>query len=154
MEKKRSNIRDLAKAAGLSAGTVSRILNNRPGDMKILETTRARVVELARKMEYVPNIHAQRLFSKRSGVIGLIIPSAERNGSPVFGCTHLSHVLAGMERELDATFRRLELHPAGRRRRDAARAPGRPSPPPARQQRRRRRGNRRQRRIPAAPDSA
>lgn len=111
MEKKRSNIRDLAKAAGLSAGTVSRILNNRPGDMKIPETTRARVVELARKMEYVPNIHAQRLFSKRSGVIGLIIPSAERNGSPVFGCTHLSHVLAGMERELDATFRRLELHP-------------------------------------------
>ncbi len=114
MEKKRCNIRDLAKAAGLSAGTVSRILNNRPGDMKIPETTRARVVELARKMEYVPNIHAQRLFSKRSGVIGLIIPSAERNGSPVFGCTHLSHVLAGMERELDATFRRLELRPDGR----------------------------------------
>lgn len=114
MEKKRCNIRDLAKAAGLSAGTVSRILNNRPGDMKIPETTRARVVELARKMEYVPNIHAQRLFSKRSGVIGLVILSAERNGSPVFGCTHLSHVLAGMERELDATFRRLELRPGSR----------------------------------------
>ena len=83
MEKKRCNIRDLAKAAGLSAGTVSRILNNRPGDMKIPETTRARVVELARKMEYVPNIHAQRLFSKRLPSVRLYasVACAGRNGA-------------------------------------------------------------------------
>ena len=109
MEKRRCNIRDLAQAAKLSPGTVSRILNNRPGDMNIPETTRRRVVELAREMQYVPNIHAQRLFSKNSGVIGLVIPSAKRNGAPVFAEGHLPLILAGMEERLDASSRRIEL---------------------------------------------
>lgn len=109
MEKKRCNIRDLARAAKLSPGTVSRILNNRPGDMSIPELTRRRVVELAREMQYVPNIHAQRLFSKNSGVIGLVIPSVKRNGTPVFAEGHLPLILAGMEERLDASSRHIEL---------------------------------------------
>lgn len=107
--KKRCNIRDLAKAANLSAGTVSRILNNRPGDMKIPELTRQRVVALAREMQYVPNIHAKRLFSRQSGVIGLVIPSAGQYGGPVFGNSHFSHIIAGMEEHLNASSRRIEL---------------------------------------------
>ena len=109
MEKKRCNIRDLARAANLSPGTVSRILNNRPGDMKIPEGTRRRVVTLAREMQYVPNIHARRLFSKRSGVIGLVIPSATRTGVPAFSGGHLPLILAGMEQHLDTGSRSLEL---------------------------------------------
>lgn len=109
MEKKRCNIRDLAKAAGLSAGTVSRILNNRPGKMKIPEQTRSRVVELARELQYVPNIHARRLFTRRSGVIGFVIPSSRRSGETAFGNSHLSHVFAGMETRLDEGARSIEL---------------------------------------------
>lgn len=109
MIKTRCNIRDLAKAAGLSAGTVSRILNNRPENMKIPEQTRRRVIKLAREMQYVPNVHAKRLFSRQSGVIGLVIPSIGQCGGPVFGNSHFSHIIAGMEEHLNASSRHIEL---------------------------------------------
>ncbi|KVE26818.1 LacI family transcriptional regulator [Burkholderia singularis] len=46
-----TTIRDVAQAANVSIGTVSRALKNQPG---LSEATRARVVEIARQMNYDP----------------------------------------------------------------------------------------------------
>ncbi len=55
---KHTTIVDIAKAAGVSAYTVSKALN---GQAKVSEQTRARILELARDMEYRPNQSAKRL---------------------------------------------------------------------------------------------
>ncbi len=104
-EKRRSrgkrgcNIRDLAEYVGLSTCTVSKVLNNRAGT-KIPERTQKRVLEAARQLDYVPNVNAQRLFSRRSGVIGLLVPSQTDSRDNVFSDTHFVDILAGMEDEL------------------------------------------------------
>jgi LacI family transcriptional regulator len=67
-----SNIRDVAKLAGVSIATVSLVLNNKPG---IKEETKRKVLAAAKKLNYIPNIHAKRLFTKRTGCIGLIFAS-------------------------------------------------------------------------------
>lgn len=67
------NIREIAKAAGVSAATVSRIINHK--DDNISEETRMRVLEIIEKNEYVPyaNVRDRLLASNRT--IGLIMPS-------------------------------------------------------------------------------
>jgi len=67
-----SNIRDVAKLAGVSIATVSLVLNDKPG---IKEGTKRKVLAAAKKLNYIPNIHAKRLFTKRTGCIGLIFAS-------------------------------------------------------------------------------
>lgn len=48
----RSTLTDVAREAGVSAATVDRVLNNRPG---VRERTRAVVVETARRLGYLPD---------------------------------------------------------------------------------------------------
>lgn len=92
------SIRDLARYVGLSTCTVSKVLNNR-SDFKIQEETRQRVLEAARTLNYVPNVNAQRLFQKKSGIIGLLIPS-QTDGDNAFADNHFVNMLAGLERPL------------------------------------------------------
>lgn len=70
---KRVTIVDVAKAAGVSAGTASRVLNQRDGEIKISDYTRAQVLEAARKLGYHPNPFASALRTQRTGVIGVIV---------------------------------------------------------------------------------
>ena len=65
-------LRDVSEASGVSEMTVSRVLRNR-GDVS--ETTRARVLDAARKLGYVPNKIAGALASQRVNLVGVIIPS-------------------------------------------------------------------------------
>src|ERR1700690_1242256 len=51
-----TTIADVAKAAGVSVPTVSRILNNKE---YVADETRDRVNEAIKQLGYVPNIHAQ-----------------------------------------------------------------------------------------------
>lgn len=64
-----SNISDVAKMAGVSPKTVSRVLNNEPA---IADSTRAKVLEAIAKLEYVPNQSARHLRTGQSNIIGLI----------------------------------------------------------------------------------
>ncbi|MCC6147905.1 MAG: LacI family DNA-binding transcriptional regulator [Anaerolineaceae bacterium] len=66
-----STLYDVAKYAGVSIATVSRTLSNQ---MVVHPDTRARVMDAIEKLEYIPNSLAQGLASKRSYVLGLIIP--------------------------------------------------------------------------------
>ncbi len=77
-------IADIAKKLKTTSGTVSRALNNHPA---ISEKTKNKVLKAAEKMNYRRNKVASSLRSGQTGIIGVIIPSAEINffGSVVHG---------------------------------------------------------------------
>lgn len=64
-------IYDLAREAGVGIGTVSRCLNNHPS---VSAHTRGKVLTIAKRLNYEPHAHAQRLASKKSNSIATIIP--------------------------------------------------------------------------------
>jgi LacI family transcriptional regulator, repressor for deo operon, udp, cdd, tsx, nupC, and nupG len=64
---------DIAEAAHVSVGTVSRVLNRREGSIKISQATMTRVLEAAQRLGYQPNPFATALRTQRTGVLGAII---------------------------------------------------------------------------------
>jgi len=62
-------LRDVARRAGVSAMTVSRVLNERPG---VGDDTRARVLAVAAALGYRPNKLAQALVTGRSQVLAVV----------------------------------------------------------------------------------
>lgn len=64
-------IYDLAREAGVGIGTVSRCLNNHPS---VSPHTRAKVLDVAKRLSYTPHAYAQRLASKKTNTISTIIP--------------------------------------------------------------------------------
>jgi|SRR5690554_261802 len=69
---KRATLNDVAQAAGVSAITVSRVVNY---PAKVSEVLRQRVQEAIDQLGYIPNQSASSLASARSRVIGVAIPS-------------------------------------------------------------------------------
>ena len=66
-----ATMRDIAKEASVSVVTVSRAFNDKPD---IEKTTKKRILDIARRLNYFPNILAQNLRSKKTKTIGIIIP--------------------------------------------------------------------------------
>lgn len=65
-------IRDVAKLAGVSIATVSRVLNK--ADHPVNERTKERVLEAARELGFRPNAAAQELLTRTTSTIGVLIP--------------------------------------------------------------------------------
>lgn len=65
-----ASMEDVAKAAGVSAITVSRVMRNRSN---VRPDTRDRVLRAASELNYVPNAVARSLRQARSGLLALII---------------------------------------------------------------------------------
>ncbi|HTJ67132.1 MAG TPA: LacI family DNA-binding transcriptional regulator [Actinospica sp.] len=65
----RVTIAQVAEEAGVSAMTVSNVLNGKPGAS---DKTRRRVLEVAERLGYQPNISARNLKAGRSGLIGVL----------------------------------------------------------------------------------
>jgi DNA-binding LacI/PurR family transcriptional regulator len=63
-------MRQVAKQAGVSPATVSRVLN---GTQYIAPETEQRVLEVVRRLNYHKNVHARRLATGRSDLFGLVI---------------------------------------------------------------------------------
>ena len=105
--KQSCSIRDVANHVGVSPGTVSRVLNNRMGKLHVSEKTREAILAGARALNYVPNIHAKRLFSRRSEVIALVLPTVENLGCPIFRDNHLIEFFSGLQVALSQTGYRL-----------------------------------------------
>ncbi|MEF3329834.1 MULTISPECIES: LacI family DNA-binding transcriptional regulator [Oceanobacillus] len=72
-------IEDVAKVAGVSPTTVSRVLNDRG---YISSKTKEKVFAAMKEINYVPNDLARSLYNKRSYLIGVIVPSTSH---PFFG---------------------------------------------------------------------
>lgn len=64
-------ITDIAKAAGVSTATVSRMIN---GSGYVGEKTKVKIQEAIDRLNYVPNAAAVALSSRQSRVIGLMVP--------------------------------------------------------------------------------
>ena len=64
-------IHDVAKRAGVSVATVSRVLNRKA---PVKEETSRQVLEIARSLRYVPNVAARSLSSRRSHTLGVVLP--------------------------------------------------------------------------------
>ena len=65
----KSTITDVAKQAGVSMKTVSRVLNNEPN---VAQKTRERVQAVAKELHYSPNLAARGLASSKSYLIALL----------------------------------------------------------------------------------
>jgi len=63
-------IYDIAKKAGCSAMTVSRVINNTG---RISEQTRTKVLQIMKEMNYVPNSMARSLVKQESHILSLLI---------------------------------------------------------------------------------
>ena len=79
------NIYDVARKAGVSSATVSRVLNDRP---HVRENTKKRVMDTINEMNYTPNALARKLSTGNTLNIGFLIPDIE---NPFF-----SHLLRGL----------------------------------------------------------
>jgi LacI family transcriptional regulator len=72
MKKERGGIHQIAELANVSIGTVDRALHGRNG---IRESTRRRILEIARQIGYTPNLAARALSTSKTGArIGVCIP--------------------------------------------------------------------------------
>ena len=69
-----ASIREVAKLAGVSAATVSRVMN---GTANVDEEKRRRVLDAIEKTGFRPNELARALFKKSSRIIGMIVPDIE-----------------------------------------------------------------------------
>ncbi len=74
-----ANIRDIAKMAGVSVTTVSRVINDHP---YVSEEKRKAVIDVMRKVDYQVNRTAVSLSQGKSHLIGVVVPFVKH---PYFG---------------------------------------------------------------------
>lgn len=72
-------LKQIAEALGISAMTVSRVINNKKN---VDEETRKKVLEKARSMGYTPNFLAKSLVSNKSYTIGVVVPEISHSFFP------------------------------------------------------------------------
>jgi LacI family transcriptional regulator len=68
-----ASIKDIARVAGCSISTVSRVINDRDG---VDPLTRKRILAVIEDLDYTPNLTAQGLRVKRGRLIGVAIPNS------------------------------------------------------------------------------
>ncbi len=105
--KKRVTIKDVAAEAGVSYQTVSRVINNHAS---VRAETRTRVQRAIETLNFRPNLAARSLPSRRSFIIGLIIPY---EADYLFRDPHLLAQISGIDAEANAHGYNLLLSTAG-----------------------------------------
>jgi LacI family transcriptional regulator len=86
-----ASIKDVAREAGVSIATVSRVLN----DIDVVnEDTKKKVKDAIKKLAYRPNIVARSLKTQKSSTIGIIIPDISNQFYPeiVRGCEDVANI--------------------------------------------------------------
>jgi len=71
-----ATIKDIAKLAGVSVGTVSHVLN---GTARVRKETREKVLKAIEELDYHPNSIARSLRRKKTGIIAFAMPALERS---------------------------------------------------------------------------
>lgn len=83
-------LEDIAKKAGVSRSTVSRVVNDQP---YVSDKVRTRVKEVIKATGYHPNASARSLASRRTSMIGLVLPHSFR---AFFTDPFFPHLLQGI----------------------------------------------------------
>ena len=94
-----ATIHDVARAAGVGIGTVSRVINNSPG---VKAATREKVLAAIAQLDFKPHPIARSMISKRTGSIGIIVPFFTR---PFF-----MEVLCGIEKAITPLNKEIVLY--------------------------------------------
>ena len=66
-----ATIKDVARVAGVSVASVSRVLNNGP---KVSKATIEKVTQVVKQLNYSPNANARALVTQKSTTLGVVIP--------------------------------------------------------------------------------
>lgn len=74
---KKATLKEVARAAGVSTQTVSRVVNQLPN---VAEDTRQHVQQLIESLGYQPNIVARSLITRRSSILGVVATGLEYYG--------------------------------------------------------------------------
>src|SRR5512136_3320032 len=83
---------DVASRAGVSFGTVSRVINN---DVHVRDETRQRVQQAMRQLNFVANRQARSLAGGKSDSIGVLVPD--------LGTGYIGEIIRGIDAELSLT---------------------------------------------------
>ncbi|WP_153723653.1 LacI family DNA-binding transcriptional regulator [Sporosarcina cascadiensis] len=86
---------DIAKKAGVSQSTVSKVLNNYP---TISKETREKVLDAIKELEFYPDLVARSLVTKKTKTIGLIVGDIS---NPFFSETAKVVITDAREQEID-----------------------------------------------------
>lgn len=109
MKVKRVTIKDIAKEAGVSIGTVDRVLHERG---EVAEATKNKILKLAEQMHYRPNLLARALTSKRDYNVVALLPRASE--VDIYWASHVAGITAGAQALESYAFRvtiiSFELH--------------------------------------------
>ena len=71
MKKSTITIKDVAKQAGVSISTVSRVIND---SKPVTDEVKQKVLDVIKETGYIPNPLARSLVTKKSQLIGVIVP--------------------------------------------------------------------------------
>lgn len=96
-------LEEVARAAGVSRSTVSRVINELPG---VSERARTAVAKAIQTLRYVPNEAARSLATRRTNSIALVV---SEHGDQVFGDPFFAGVLRGVHAGLASSKRQLVL---------------------------------------------
>jgi LacI family transcriptional regulator len=98
---KKAGIKDIAAKAGVSIGTVDRVLHNRG---EVNEETRKKVLKIVKELGYRPNIFAKSLASKKTTRIAIVIPDSSDDNPyweiPIQGIKKAAEELATYNTEI------------------------------------------------------
>jgi LacI family transcriptional regulator len=97
------SIEDVAKLAGVSITTVSRVINKFPS---VKERNRVKVLDAIKQLKFQPSIFAQRLATGKSNVVALVVPRYEG----VFYSFYVLELIRGVGTLCDAFKLDLLLH--------------------------------------------
>src|SRR5256885_16933937 len=67
---RKTTIRDVAEAAGVGVGTISRVLNS---SSQVSRETRERVLKAIRRLGFRPNAQARRILRRRSETVCFLL---------------------------------------------------------------------------------
>lgn len=106
-----ATIYDVAKSAGVSPKTVSRVLNR---DAPVSKSTRAAVEAAMSQLSYVPSFAARSMRSNRSGLVGLVSGGISSTGvNPELSGLPEIYVFQGVQEALKAAGRTLLIVDTG-----------------------------------------
>jgi len=102
-KKKRTiTIQDVAKEAGVSVSTVSRVLNSK---VDVASDTQERVLSVIDKLGYTSNLAARSMRSRRNNLLGLVVPD--------IGFPYSIEIMKGVDRAISQSTLDLLLYTTG-----------------------------------------
>ncbi len=103
---KRATIHDVARAAGVSIGTVSLAMSDNPS---VAEATKGKVLQAAATLNYRPSAVGRALQARRTNAVGVVVPHSSQH---VFSHLYFMEVLSGISEVLNQTGLTLVLSTA------------------------------------------